>query len=110
MSISSWSTYEAGKKGCSGEGKEVQGRQYLGLVECQSSCDETLNCNSFVWNSKLYLCYLKNKPDACDDEPCDWDREDALDSSWYWRTCGNYFRLYQTNRRQMGINDNQSLH
>ena len=88
-SISSWSTYKAGMKGCRGEGKGLLGNsvQYLGLEECKRSCEDTANCNSITWNSRDNRCYLKNKLDVCDDRSCAWGRNNAIDWNFYWKTC-----------------------
>ena len=89
--MSTWSSYGVGKKGCTGEGKTVEGnfRQYLILEECKRSCENTSNCNAIAWNSRDNRCYLKNKHDACDDGPCDWERNDAKYWNYYWKTCGH---------------------
>ena len=101
-SISSWSTYEAGMKGCTGEGLGLLGnfRQYLALEECKRSCDGTAYCNSIAWNSRDNRCYLKNKLDICDDSSCAWDRNDAMDWGFYWKTCGKciYSPFYTQNK------------
>ena len=91
--MSKWSTHQAGKKGCTGEGNALMDnfRQYLILEECKKTCDDAFNCNSIAWNSRDNRCYLKHKKDACDDISCDWGRNDARDWNFYWKTCGNFF-------------------
>ena len=87
----SWSTYEAGQKGCSGEGEGLldSSKQYLVLKECQISCHNTSSCNAIAWNSRDNRCFLKRKSDACNDVPCDWGRSDAIEWSFYRKSCGN---------------------
>ena len=89
--MQSWLTYEAGKKGCTGEGYGVGGQHGSVLEACQTSCEEVSNCNAISWNSRDNRCYLKSKHDACNDMPCDWGRGDALDWNFYWKKCGKYF-------------------
>ena len=85
---SKWSTYGAGKKGCTGEGKALleDGWTYLVLEECKKACEDVSNCNSIAWNSKDNSCFLKHKENACDDRSCDWGRNDAKDWNFYWKT------------------------
>ena len=85
-----WSTYGPGKKGCAGEGYGLTWGP-SNLQKCKESCIENYNCNSFAWDSKEGYCYLKNKQDACDDVPCDWNSPNNLDHwHFYWMTCGNF--------------------
>ena len=86
---SAWSSHGAGKIGCTGEGKSLEGnfRRYLILEECKRSCGNASNCNAIAWNSRDNRCYLKSKPDACDDESCDWNRNDADNWNYYWTNC-----------------------
>ena len=89
-SMLAWSTYGVAHTGCTGEGKPVEGnfRQYLILEECKKSCDNsTSKCNAIAWNSRDNRCYLKNKEDACVDRSCYWDRNDASEWTYYWKTC-----------------------
>ena len=90
-SISTWSTYAAGQKGCTGEGEALldDGWTYVILEECKNICDYVSDCNSIAWNSRDNSCFLKHKKDACDDIACAWDRNDAKDWNFYWKTCEN---------------------
>ena len=93
----SWLTYEAGKKGCTGEGESLLDdlRQILTLEDCKRWCDNTSRCNAISWNSRNNRCYLKSKQDACKYVPCDWGRNDAIDWNFYWKNCGK--QIYYTN-------------
>ena len=75
-------------------------RQYLVLEECKKSCDDIDDCNSIAWNSRDDRCYLKNKQDVCYDSSCAWDRNDAMDWGFYWKTCGKciYSLFYTQNK------------
>ena len=99
----SWSTYGAGKKGCTGEGEPLldDSRQYLSLEECQRSCDETSSCNAISWNSRDNRCFLKSKLDSCQDWPCDWGRMDAIDWNFYRKNCRNYFCFLSYSKVQL---------
>ena len=82
-------------RGCMGEGKPLRTdiRQYLTLEACQKTCDNTSDCNAIAWNSRDDRCFLKYKKDACEDRPCPWNRTDARDWNFYWKTCGNFVLL-----------------
>ena len=82
-----WITYGANKIGCSGQVTNLQGVQVLSLEDCKALCTATTNCNSLFWNSKDDACWIREKPDACTDTPCDWNSGDDT-KHWYWLACG----------------------